>query len=342
MRREQTASSLPESGAPALVHIVQNDRNAHYTASPPDWSLSDRCRAGGALTLHVDTECQVADATARIVRMDLGGPREDVFVSEDSFWLDLSLAPRRQDTEARFVDHWRTDRFQRVGPIFVFPPSELLQIRSQAGLQSSLVCQLRREAVYKWIREDLNQSNHQLAEILNISNINIRELLTRLVYEMRNPGFAGDMLVDLIIGHLSIELSRYWVDIKKAENSSGGLSAHMLCIVDDRLSEARRCPSLAELAHLCGISPRQLTRGFRVSRGCSIGVYAKQRRTDLANQLLQKASTVKEVALVLGFASASTFIHAYVRDTGSTPGRFRLEARSEGRRDPLAKAGGAL
>ena len=36
-------------------------------------------------------------------------------------------------------------------------------------------------------------------------------------------------------------------------------------------------PSLAELAELCALSVRQLTRGFRASRGCSLGEHIAQR-----------------------------------------------------------------
>src|ERR1700741_4553042 len=149
--------------------------------TPRDWSLSDQCESGGVVNLSVDAECHVADATARIVRMDLGGPREDLFLREDSFWLDMSLTPRVRDARARFVDHWRPDRFQHVGAVFVFPPGEALQIRSQAGIQSSLICQLQRDLISKWMGQEFNSNNIQFEDVLSVANGDIKDALRRLV-----------------------------------------------------------------------------------------------------------------------------------------------------------------
>jgi AraC family transcriptional regulator len=68
---------------------------------------------------------------------------------------------------------------------------------------------------------------------------------------------------------------------------------------------------------------RQLTRGFRASRGCSIGDYIASRRLDHAKQLLATGQSVKAIAYSLGFASPSSFCFAFRRATGQTPREFR-------------------
>jgi AraC family transcriptional regulator len=71
------------------------------------------------------------------------------------------------------------------------------------------------------------------------------------------------------------------------------------------------------------MSVRQLTRGFRASRGCSIGDYINQSRIDTAKRLLGGEDSVKAIARAMGFASASSFSYAFRRGAGVTPRQFR-------------------
>jgi AraC family transcriptional regulator len=68
---------------------------------------------------------------------------------------------------------------------------------------------------------------------------------------------------------------------------------------------------------------RQLTRGFRASRGRSIGECIARSRLDHARRLLATEQSVKAIAYSLGFASPSAFCFAFRRDTGETPRQFR-------------------
>ena len=67
---------------------------------------------------------------------------------------------------------------------------------------------------------------------------------------------------------------------------------------------------------------RQLTRGFRASRGCSIGEYVTRSQIDRAKQLLVSGESIKSIADSIGFASVSSFTYAFRRETGQTPGQF--------------------
>jgi AraC family transcriptional regulator len=74
------------------------------------------------------------------------------------------------------------------------------------------------------------------------------------------------------------------------------------------------------------LSVRQLTRGFRASRGRSIGDYVAQSRIDHAKRLLATKQSVKAISYSLGFASPSSFSFAFRRATGETPREFRQRA----------------
>jgi AraC family transcriptional regulator len=109
-----------------------------------------------------------------------------------------------------------------------------------------------------------------------------------------------------------------------------------LRLIDERLSEIGAAPSLGELAALCNLSVRQLTRGFQASRGCSIGIYMDHARAILAKRLLQSDHSIKEIAYSMGYNSPSSFSYAFRRSTGMTPSSFRNEVCHQGSGATLA------
>ena len=280
--------------------------------------------------MNVDAEINLPVATAQIVRFDMSTPIDNTLQRPDSYWLDLCLTPRPDNARACYLDHWSSDRYERLGNIFMLPPGEALQTRSDGCLsQSSLLCLLNPESIREWFDDDLHWTDQRLEASLDIPESSIRNLLLRLTEELRHPGFASDTMVELMVAQLAIELRRYCVNIIERPKS-GGLSPWRLRAIDERLREVRDAPTLSELADLVGLSIRQLTRGFRASRDCSIGDYVANNRIDQARQLLATEQSVKAIAYTLGFSSPSSFCYAYRRATGETPGQYRQRLHRSG------------
>ena len=105
-------------------------------------------------------------------------------------------------------------------------------------------------------------------------------------------------------------------------------------LIDERLSEQRKAPALSELASLCKLSIRQLTRGFKASRGLSIGDYMASRRMDYAKRMLSGEDSMKSIAYTLGFATPAAFSCAFRRATGVKPSEFRASVSCFARRLP--------
>lgn len=272
--------------------------------------------------MTIDAEVQATGMTAQVVRFRMEGPADNILRDNETYWLDLSLTPRPSNARACYSDHWNPHRFERIGKLFLVPPGETLHARSDGGLsQTSIVCHLRPEALCSWLDGDFEWSDRGLEASLNIQDENVRSLLLRLAHETRYPGFASEMLVELIASQLAIELGRYFVRLNDIP-VSGGLAPWRLRLIDEFLREARATPTLSELAALCKLSVRQLTRGFRTSRGCSIGDYVANNRISHAKGLLASGQSVKEVAYALGFSSPSSFCFAFRRATGVTPREF--------------------
>lgn len=271
----------------------------------------------------VQAEISVPMATAQIVQFNLTDPSNVVKQKRDGYWLDLCLTPRPLNTRACYRDHWGPHRFERIGDMFMVPPGEAIHVKGDGtGLQSSIICELHAEAIEQWLGTKIDWTDRRLEASLDISSNTVRHLLRRLAEEARNPGLGSTMLVECITGQLAIELGRYCEAVADAP-VSGGLAAWRLRLIDERLREVREPPALTELAALCNISVRQLTRGFRASRGCSIGEYVVQSRIESAKRLLDRDESVKAIAYSIGFSSTSSFSYAFRRATGLTPRQFR-------------------
>jgi AraC family transcriptional regulator len=270
--------------------------------------------------MSIDAELRVSIARIQLARYHLEGPSEHTLCDEGAWWLDLCLTPRPRNTRARFHDRWAADRFERIGGLYMLPAGQVLQVKSDGGgRQASIVCLLLPEPLRKWFEDDFEWTDRRLEANLDVSNTNVRGLMLRLGREIHTPGFAGGMLAELIAAQLAIELRRHCGEAP----GTAGLAPWRLRLIDERLAEVSDPPSLTELADLCQLSVRQLARGFRTSRGCSIGEFVAQRRIELAKRRLATDESVKSIALSMGFTSVPSFTRAFRRDVGMPPSQFR-------------------
>ncbi|MDV8002788.1 AraC family transcriptional regulator [Rhodococcus sp. IEGM 1408] len=81
--------------------------------------------------------------------------------------------------------------------------------------------------------------------------------------------------------------------------------------------------SLTDWAIRLGVSERTVTRTFRAETGLSFGAWQAAFRAQHAAALLGGGMAVDDVAVRVGYRSASAFGAAFRRTTGLTPGQFR-------------------
>jgi len=236
--------------------------------------------------------------------------------------LELALLPHSQGARACFPDLWGPHRFEPMGPLFLLPAQQRVHARSDCRQQQSIICSFRPEAVATWLGREPAWTHRRLEGSLNIVNGSIRQLLLRMGAELRAPGFASEALLDSMAIQLAVELSRHLSGIDEA-GATGGLCAWRLRRIDERLAQDGATPTLEALAGLCHLSVRQLTRAFRLSRGCSIGHYIAEQRMERARRMLSAGLPVKAVAYTTGFTAPSNFAAAFLRATGETPRQYR-------------------
>jgi AraC family transcriptional regulator len=250
------------------------------------------------------------------------GPIDYLSAARDGHWLQFT-SPRPRAAVACFPGRWNSHRFEQVGEVFFVPTGEAFRARSNCRRQRSIACLLSPHAMEECLGIRLECDDHRLRAGLNIINPTLRHLLFRVGEEIRHPGFASQVLLDTMCVEIAVELCRHFRRLDEEREPSGGLAPWRLKLIEERLSAVDRAPALHELAQLCHLSVRQLTRCFRASRGCSIGEYAVGVRIEHAMRLLRLQKCVKEVAHALGFTSPSNFTTAFHHATGQTPRQFQ-------------------
>ncbi|MET7389531.1 AraC family transcriptional regulator [Streptomyces sp. NPDC005529] len=93
-------------------------------------------------------------------------------------------------------------------------------------------------------------------------------------------------------------------------------------IAEALLDDPSDCRSLEEWARRLGTSDRTITRAFRQTTGLSFAQWRQLLRVHRALMLLADGFDVTTVSEVLGYAQPSSFIVAFRRVMGTTPGAF--------------------
>lgn len=168
----------------------------------------------------------------QLVRFHVSGPADYVLRADATYWLDLCLTPRPHNARASFSERWPSTRYERIGRVFLLPPSEPLRTRSDgAPSQTSVLCHLQPEALSQWFDDELSWTDQRLEAGLDVAEPQIRNLLLRLGDELREPGFACDALGEILVGQIAVELARYCTSLHQSA-AIGGLAAWRLRLID--------------------------------------------------------------------------------------------------------------
>lgn len=165
---------------------------------------------------------------------------------------------------------------------------------------------------------------------IDVRNARCDAELRRLAQELRQPGFASDVLIDAITNSITVELYRHLDggDAGDREHAAG-LAAWRLKRVKDHVHGGLSSSlSLMKIADDCGLSPRHLIRTFKSSLGMTLSEYVSQCRVARAKTLLDEQDMlIKTIAYDCGFNSTASFCKAFRKATGQTPKQYRHELR---------------
>lgn len=307
----------------AIVAILQPAHNCANLVPEPAHHHSSTMTTLARASLDIEAKLTAPSAQIQLVRYQFAEPPASVLRMEDKIRVELCLNARHHSARASFVDYWAAGHFERIGELFVLPPTLDMAVRADEDRTlTSLVCLLDVAPVMALFDRLPEFTDRFLMLSLDVRDTNVRYLMLRLADEVRQPGFASQILVESIAAQMGVDLLRYGAALPERK-IQGALAPWQLRRIEERLGEIRSTPSLHELAQLCGISVRQLTRSFRTARGCSVGAYVTDRQITHAKRLLAADENVGVIASTLGFSSSSNFCAAFRRTAGVTPGQYQ-------------------
>ena len=152
----------------------------------------------------------------------------------------------------------------------------------------------------------------------------IRRLLQELERAIGSEDFGAELLRDACFAQLMVELGRMVLSSAVAEDRS----------TDDQIEEVLRHIqlhlnddlSVDTLASRCYLSRYYFMRHFKESTGYSVHAYIQQKRLTTAAGLLEQGLGITEAAVRVGFREYSSFLRAFRKAFGMTPGEYARTA----------------
>lgn len=256
----------------------------------PRWEFD----LGGWLYLHFRLDGSSAEESPSGVRTGLDG---------QCFVLSASSHPRPFVREL-LGDAWRT-----VGIMCRLPfATHELQVPQEALPQDLQRLQSGEQQVVFWHADRLTREMRWAAESL---------LQPQIRAGMRSI-YLRAKTVELVC----LALERLCEAESGARRPLRLTPRDIQCLHEARrlLNEDRPVPSLEQLARGVGINRRKLALGFKQIFGRTVGEYCRERRLELARNLLEStACSIAYVASRVGYADAGSFTKAFRAHFGYVP-----------------------
>lgn len=279
------------------------------------------CLPKGADYCEILSRVAVDGATADIRRYGWNGPADGDFCPSHCY-IDYSLARRTGET---FMVAPDGRGLLSPGALAFFPPGTYYDTHCEPSDNRSF-CLSYDSNRASALGECGQQMLGSLEPCLDLRNATVERYVRRAAEEIKNPGFATEVMIELISDTIVIELMRHFIGRpEKQAAAQSTMAPWRLRWLKERIADALGKPlSVSALAHECGISARHLVRTFKNTEGITLSDYIAHERIARAKRLLAETDQpVKVIAGMCGFASASSFSVAFLNSLGETPRKYR-------------------
>ena len=179
--------------------------------------------------------------------------------------------------------------------------------------------------------EMANEAGIRRVKGLYAPNFGARDLVLfglaqALAGAMEEPGDGTAMFSDCIALAFFAHIVRAYGGVPiGGRNARGGLAAWQLQRARDFINvNLAHDPSIAEVAHECGLSSGYFARAFKRSTGVPPYQWLTKMRVERAKELLKDPRCeLADIAQLCGFVDQSHFTRVFSRSEGYSPGRWR-------------------
>lgn len=257
-----------------------------------------------------------------------------VFREADHVLVDLAVTPRPALVQGWLERPGGVRRWSALGELFVVPPGVAFDGYAPGGASRlyrhrSLSCVLPRRLFDVVPDADLLWQEALFERCLDLRSPTTMQSLRRMLQELLEPGAATGAVLQGLAAVVAVDVARALQFELRRAAPRGGLPAWRLRALAQRLQdEALPPPTVAELAHAVSLSQRQLMRAFRQHHGESLGQHVRRICIERSKRLLAAHQlTVKQIAVLVGFASTASFSHAFHQATGLRPSDYQRMCR---------------
>jgi AraC family transcriptional regulator len=241
----------------------------------------------------------------------------------ESYYIDYSLTPRAQGSRLLHDGH---RAMPPPGEIVFLPRGSAFEAECNPCEQHLLCLTFENDRANELFESDTAASD--LAPCFDVRAPRVRQILARLVEEVRAPGFGADVMIESASLMLVVELCRHLQERQSADHAwRGRIADWRLRRLKDRIEAGlSEIISVADLAAECGMSARHLIRTFKNTVGMTLTEYIAAARIRRAQEELgREDALIKVVAFNCGYQSAAAFSASFRKATGLSPRQYRQE-----------------
>lgn len=257
----------------------------------------------------------------------------DFLRTETELMIEMSLPPFATNASAEFPGITQGEHCF-MGTVFIRYPGVAVHGRGEGGQIRVIRLTFSANTANLILRSANAPSLQLLQSLLDIRSAVLRTLMRLALRELTHGADRSLAAMNAILELLAIEVRRILAQPALVA-SRGRLAGWQYRRIRERLMSEGAMPTVAELAELCGISPRHLHRQFLALTGMTVAKYVESVQIERAKEMLIRSiSPIQHIAFACGFSHPNSFARAFRRATAMSPLVFRQTSVAAGQETP--------
>lgn len=264
---------------------------------------------------------------AEIRRYFWSTPVEQTLLGQsDAVVVNMAITARPAHTKVDWVADGHDPVVTEAGRLLIMIPDMPFHLAAPTGSLRSLHCAIHCSKFEAVMGEPIDWQ--QLCPFSGEMRPGpeVESPMMRIHDELTRNRIGRETVIEACIDMICVELSRQFRRGRPArpDVQAGGLAAWRMRAILTRVYADGPAPRVTELADLCGLTERQLSRAFKAETGSTISRVIEEVTMERAHRLLTTSNlSIELIAQELGFSTGGSFSQAFRRHTGASPGKVR-------------------
>jgi AraC family transcriptional regulator len=250
----------------------------------------------------------------------------DLHAMDDALVINMALTSRPLHTRVDRISGESDPIGGDAGRMLIMLPGMTYRLAAPSGSFRSLHCAISRSKLEAIAGEPIDWAALGALGSEARPNSEIETHIARVHDELVHHRIGREIAIKASVDMICLELVRRFRQGQPARPDvhAGGLAAWRMKAILSRMHQEGPAPRVTELAALCGLTERQLSRAFKAETGMTIGRVVDEATVERAHRLLTTTGlSLGSIARQLGYASADSFAQSFRRVTGTSPSRVR-------------------